>query len=449
MAEIRPQKGPQERFLASSADIAIMGGAAGCGKSVALLMEPLRHVGNQHFGGVIFRRTSPQITNEGALWDEAGKLYPLLGAEARVGDLEYRFPAGASVGFRHLQHEATVYDWQGAQVPFIGFDELTHFSKKQFFYMLSRNRSTCGIRPYVRASCNPDADSWIAGFIGWWIDQDTGLAIQDRAGVLRYFIRINDALLWGDSPEELRAKYGSDVQPKSVTFVPGKLSDNPALMAADPGYLANLMALGAVERARLLDGNWKIRPAAGLYFKRHWCQIVDAVPAAVRFVRYWDLAATEKTEANDPDWTEGILLGRDPATKLYYVADWVRLRASPLKVEEAIKNTASADGVSVAIGIPQDPAQAGKSQAEYLIRQLSGYNVRARIERGEKHVRFSPFSAQCEAGNVKVLRAPWNNALFENLEAFPEGVHDDTADACSGAFGMHQSGDSSVKPLRL
>jgi Terminase large subunit, T4likevirus-type, N-terminal len=265
MEGIRPQAGAQERFLACSADIGIYGGAAGGGKSFGLLMEPLRHIGNEHFGGVIFRRTSPQITNEGALWDEAGKLYPLVGGQARVGDLEYRFASGSSVSFRHLQHEATKFDWQGAQVPFIGFDELTHFTKSQFFYMLSRNRSTCGIRPYIRATCNPDADSWVAEFIGWWIDQETGLPIPERAGVLRYFIRISDALIWGASPEELREKHGADVQPKSVSFIPAKLTDNPELMAADPGYLANLMALGAVERARLLGGNWKIRSAAGLY----------------------------------------------------------------------------------------------------------------------------------------------------------------------------------------
>src|SRR3954466_6097351 len=91
---IGPQSGPQEAFLATPADIAIYGGAAGGGKSFALLLEPLRHVGNKSFGGVIFRRTSPQITNEGALWDEAGELYPLVGGAARVGGLEYRFPLG-------------------------------------------------------------------------------------------------------------------------------------------------------------------------------------------------------------------------------------------------------------------------------------------------------------------------------------------------------------------
>jgi predicted phage terminase large subunit-like protein len=449
MEGIRPQPGAQERFLSSPADIAIYGGAAGGGKSFALLMEPLRHIANKEFGGVIFRRTSPQITNEGGLWDEAGKLYPLIGGDARVGSLEYRFQSEASVSFRHLQHEATKNDWQGAQVPFIGFDELTHFTKSQFFYMLSRNRSTCGVRPYVRATCNPDADSWVAEFIAWWIDPETGQPIPDRAGTIRYFIRVNDAIIWGSSAEELRAAHGAEVAPKSATFVPAKLTDNPALMAADPGYLANLMALPLVERERLLGGNWKIRPAAGLYFKREWCEVVDAVPAGTRFVRYWDLGATEKTAANDPDWSEGIKLGRDPATKIYYLADWRRLRESPHKVEAAILNTASADGHGVVIGVPQDPAQAGKSQAEYLVRQLAGYEARARIERGEKTTRFGPFSAQCEAGNVKILRAPWNNDLFENLEAFPEAVHDDTADACSGAFNLLQTGTATVSALRL
>jgi predicted phage terminase large subunit-like protein len=456
MEGIRPQAGAQERFLASSADIAIYGGAAGGGKSFGLLMEPLRHINNKEFGGVIFRRTSPQITNEGALWDEAGKLYPLVNGDPRDGSLEYHFPSGAAISFRHLQHEATKYDWQGAQIPFIGFDELTHFTKSQFFYLLSRNRSTCGVRPYIRATCNPDADSWVAEFIAWWIDQETGLPIPERAAKVRWFVRVGDAMIWADKPEQLGHHTMVDetgktvpIPPKSVTFIPAKLSDNPALVAADPGYLANLMALPFVERERLLGGNWKIRPAAGLYFKRHWCQVVDAAPAGVRWVRYWDLAATEKTEGNDPDWTEGAKLGRDPVTKLYYLADLRRMRESPKKVEEAIKNTASDDGNSVEIGIPQDPAQAGKAQAAYLVTQLSGYTARARIESGDKITRFGPFSAQCEAGNVKILRGPWNTTLCDNLEAFPEAAHDDTADACSGAFSMLQTGTSSVAPLRM
>jgi len=432
---IKPQPGPQEAFLSSPADVAIYGGAAGGGKSWALLLEPLRHTGVVGFSAVIFRRTTTQVRNPGGLWDESGKIYSLVGGQPVQQPLEWRWKSGALVKFAHLEHESTVYDWQGAQVPLIGFDELTHFTQSQFFYLLSRNRSMCGVRPYVRATCNPDADSWVAEFIAWWLDQDTGLPIPERSGVLRWFVRINDKIIWADSAEELQAAY-ADVQPTSVTFIAAKLSDNQALVKADPGYLGRLMAQNAVDRARLLDGNWKIRPAAGLYFRRAWVEVVDALPAGLDLVRYWDLAATEKTDANDPDHTVGVKLGRDPKTGILYVAHGISMRVSPLKVEQAILNTASADGVAVRIGLPQDPGQAGKAQAQYLVRQLAGFSASTRPERGDKITRFGPFSAQCEAGNVKFLRGPWNEEFFCALEGFPDAVHDDHADGCSGAFGM-------------
>ena len=125
------------------------------------------------------------------------------------------------------------------------------------------------------------------------------------------------------------------------------------------------------------------------------------------------------------------------------------MRGSPNKVEEAIKNTASDAGRSVETGIPPDPAQAGKAQAAYLVGRLSGFTARARVERGETILRFGLFSAQCEAGNVKLIRGPWNTTLCDNLEAFPEAAHDDTADACFGAFNMLQSGTASVQSLRI
>ena len=97
-------------------------------------------------------------------------------------------------------------------------------------------------------------------------------------------------------------------RPISVMFLPAKVFDNPALLQVNPEYLAWLLSLPRLERERLLNGNWKIRPAAGLYFKREWCAVADEVPADLDVVRYWDLAATEKTEFNDPDWTVGIKL---------------------------------------------------------------------------------------------------------------------------------------------
>lgn len=439
VSEIRPQAGPQERFLATSADIAIYGGAAGGGKSWALLLEPLRHVTtNGEFAAVFFRRNTVQVRNPGGLWDESAKLYPLAGGDPVRHLLEWRWPKGGKVKFAHLEHDSTVFDWQGAQIPLICFDELTHFTKSQFFYLLSRNRSMCGVKPYVRGTCNPDADSWVAEFIAWWIDRETGLPIPERSGVLRWFIRVNDAILWGDSPEELRERYGADVEPKSVTFIAAKLSDNQALMKADPSYAANLKAQNAVQRARLMDGNWKIRPAAGLYFRREWVRVIDAAPAGLTWIRFWDLAATEKTDDNDPDWTVGVKLGvkRAPGgvVERIVVADARRLRESPMRVEQAIANTAAADGKGVRVGLFQDPGQAGKAQAASMVRMLAGYMVSAQPISGDKVTLFGPFSAQCEAGNVEFVRGGWNDDVFTALEGFPDAAHDDDADACSGGF---------------
>src|ERR1051326_5737574 len=153
--------------------------------------------------------------------------------------------------------------------------------------MLSRNRSSCRIKPYIRATCNPDADSWVADFLSWWIDQKTGLAIPERAGGLRYYVRVSEKIIWADQPDKLleylprsgeRLPEMERPRPISVTFIPARVFDNPALLRANPDYVSLLQSLPLVQRERFLGGNWKIRPNAGLYFKRGWCTIVDEVP---------------------------------------------------------------------------------------------------------------------------------------------------------------------------
>src|SRR6266850_1093004 len=442
---ISAQPGPQTAFLQAAADICIYGGAAGGGKTVGLILEPLRHVGRvPGFTAVFFRRTTPQITNPGGLWDESQNFYPRLGGTPHLRVQEWRWPRGGKIKFSHLQLATSVYDWQGAQITLICFDELTHFMAHQFFYMLSRNRSTCGVRPYIRATCNPDADSWVAGFLAWWIDPESGLPIPERAGVLRYYIRVAEKLVWADKPEELMRDLprpedlppGIDPpRPISVTFIPAKVFDNPVLLRVNPEYFTWLLSLPLLERERLLSGNWKIRPAAGLYFKRERCAVLDEVPADLDIVRYWDLAATEKTELNDPDWTVGIKLGRD-RNGSYWLLDVMRRRANPGDVERLLLDTAAQDGKRVRIGFGQDPGQAGKSQALHLVRALSSFTVQPAAESGDKLTRFGPFSSQCRAGNVKILRGSWNEDLFRVLEGFPELAHDDEVDACSGALEM-------------
>src|SRR5688572_29009019 len=121
--ELRPQHGPQERFLASPADIAIYGGAAGSGKSFALLLEPLYHVPNSKFRGVIFRRTVPQARLPGGLWDTSGDIYPLAGGASNETHLTWTFPSGAVVKLAGMELETNRFDFQGAQFAYVGWDE--------------------------------------------------------------------------------------------------------------------------------------------------------------------------------------------------------------------------------------------------------------------------------------------------------------------------------------
>src|SRR5260370_18987393 len=258
---ISGQPGPQTEFLQTPADICIYGGGGGGGKTVGLILEPLRHVrGVANFTAVFFRRTMPQITNPGALWDESQNFYPLVGGTPQLGVREWRWPRASKIKFSHLQFDTTVYDWQGAQITLICFDELTHFTAHQFFYMVSRNRSTCGVRPYIRATCNPDADSWVADFLAWWIDADTGLPVPERAGVLRYYSRVSDKIVWADRPEDLMQDLprtedlppGLDsARPISVTFIAATVLDNPALLRVHPHYFSWLLSLPLLARQRL------------------------------------------------------------------------------------------------------------------------------------------------------------------------------------------------------
>lgn len=438
-----PHEGPQARFVETDADIAIYGGQAGGGKTWALLYLATKHIAKPNFGAVIFRRTSPQITNEGGLWDESMALYPLFKAVPKH-TLDWRFPTGANVGFRHLQYETDKLAWQGAQIAYLGFDELTHFSESQFFYLLSRNRSTCGIRPFVRATTNPvPADDpiggWVHRLIDWWIDPSTGLAIPERSGTVRWFIRRQGELIWADEREELINKYGrpdrgpehpeQTARAKSLTFIPAKLSDNPTLNENDPNYRANLLALPDVERQRLAEGNWNVKLQAGLFFKVGKIEIVSTLPVALRYCRAWDLAATDGAG----DWTVGAKLGSD-ADGVFYIADIRRGQWESSYRDLVIRQTSTADGVC-RIRLPQDPGAAGKSEAKRMTMMLAGHDVTSLPVSGDKATRAIGLAAQMNAGNVKMLAGPWNDGLLQRLDLFPtNGVPEDEVDALADAF---------------
>ncbi|QAU22584.1 terminase [Dyella sp. M7H15-1] len=195
-------------------------------------------------------------------------------------------------------------------------------------------------------------------------------------------------------------------------------------------------------------GQYRQRPAPpeGGVIKPDMLEVIDAIPAGnLRWMRGWDLASTV-----DGDYTAGGRLGKLSDGR-FVIADMVRLRCGPDERDTALMNTASRDGRTVRISLPQDPGQAGKTQVLYLTRKLSGYPVTTSPESGDKVTRAEPLAAQINVGNVLMLRGPWNDALINEMRLFPNGAHDDQVDALSRAFsGLLESHDpAQVKPLRM
>lgn len=265
---LKPQAGPQHSFAATDADIAVYGGAAGGGKTWSLLIDPLRWVHLKAFRGVIFRRTYPQIMVSGGLWDESHEVYPLVGGKSVRGVSEWRFPSGATIAFRHLEHEKSKQGWQGSQVEYFGWDELTHFTAGQFFYVaMSRGRARTSVKPYVRASCNPEP-GWVKEFLGPWVDRKFE-GPKAESGEVRAFLRGRTGTIeW--------VPIGTE-DSKTVTFIRARVQDNKILLKRNPEYVAGLKALLPVERARLLDGDWDVRREGLVYGGFEEC-IVERAP---------------------------------------------------------------------------------------------------------------------------------------------------------------------------
>lgn len=435
----QPNPGPQTKFLASTAYEVLYGGAAGGGKSAALVVMPLRWAALKDFNALILRRETTQLDD---LVQKSRGIYPgaVPGAKYRDDKHLWTFPSGARVRFNHCKDLSDAFDYQGQEFQLVGFDELTHFDLPQYLEIISRVRSsTPGLPRYVRATTNPGGrgHEWVFRRWGAWLDPsyeadglqarrdpETGDRLPPaRPGEVLYFQTLPD---------------GSErVVPKgtpgglSRTFIPARLSDNPRLVENDPEYEARLNARDPVRRRQLKDGDWLVKPAAGLYFKQIWMPVVDAAPAEVLArVRYWDLAGSP-----DGDWAIGVRMSRT-REGLYFVEHVERLRGTPGEVRAAVKATAQIDGTGVPLWIEQDPGQAGKDQVASYVKELPGYTVRGRPKRVDKITAAGPVSSQAQAGNVKVVRGHWNKPFFDVLEAFPDGEHDDDVDGLSGAFAI-------------
>jgi predicted phage terminase large subunit-like protein len=426
--DIVAQQGPQQKFLENSANIVLYGGSAGSGKTFAILLECLRNVANPNFSAIVFRRVGTMISAPGGLWDASSSIYPQLGAKAIEHKFLWRFPSGAKIKFQHLEHESNCYDHQGGEYPLIIFDELVHFTKKQFMYLMSRNRSTCGVKPYMRATCNPDSGSWVKEIIDWWIDPDTGLPISERSGVIRWFVVLNEDFIWFDSEAEAREAH-PDIPPISFTFISAMLADNKILMEKDPGYRAKLLALPLIERERLLSGNWLISEQGGI-IKKEWIQLYTELPE-VKY--YWwsiDSAIKEKQES---DFSVAQLWACC-ANGYYLTFSWRGKVPYPILKQKVESLYALYPAREVLI---ED-----KSSGQQLIQDFKAASIMPVIammpgknEASSKIERVNFVSTLFEAGKVFVkANQEWTRDTIDQWCAFPAVRHDDDTDAMSQAL---------------
>jgi hypothetical protein len=270
---------PRQRlFLDLPHREAFYGGAAGGGKSDALLMGALEHVDKPGYAALILRRTFADLKKPKALLDRAYEWLNSTGATYNSQDHAWRFPSGAILSFGYLQNESDIYQYQSAEYAYIAFDELTQFTESQYTYLFSRLRRLegVGIPLRMRSASNPGGigAEWVqARFVpdDWTPHQASEMGVVEKAG---------------------RA------------FVPARLVDNPYLDQA--AYEASLSELDEVTRAQLLAGDWQIRMRGNIYTSWSedyhvitWSQF-HSVFGQRRIPSHW-LGATGMDAGYDPD----------------------------------------------------------------------------------------------------------------------------------------------------
>ncbi len=391
----------QAEFITLPDREALYGGAAGGGKSDALLMCALQFVHVPGYAALLIRQTFADLSKPDALIPRA---HEWLGGTAAVWSeqrKEYRFPSGAVVAFGYLDSPRDHFQYQGAALQTVCFDELTQLREEQYRYLFSRLRRLEGVNiPLrMRSASNPGGTGheWVASRFGLGEYESTGTNDGERR-----------------------------------PFVPAYLEDNPSIDQA--AYRASLMHLDPTTREQLLNGDWRARKP-GSVFRREWFQLIDAdeVPIELRRLRAWDRAATAVKDGNDPDWSAGVLVGEHEGT--YYILDMQRFRGTSRQNEERIQRTALEDGEYTPIRMEQEPGSSGNDTIDHYARRvLMGHDFRGVRPTGSKPERAAIWASAAEQGNVYVVRGPWTAAFLAECEEFPNGGHDDQVDAVSLAI---------------
>lgn len=458
----------------NTTDVILMGGGAGGGKSRICLTKNLDGIKQKEFRCVILRRYEPELKKGGALIDESKQIYTdFTKIPYKSQQKVWEFPSGAEISFGAISCDDDLGSWQGSQFTRIMVDEAADkWTEKQILFLQSRMRTAGSkIHPQLLLTCNPDINSFLKNWVDFCLDPDTGVPMEGTENRVRWFCVEDNKAKWADSPEECYELYGRDknliyahkmseeqlnsfsveekkrlFMPKSFRFVPTNVFDNPYLLPPkNNSYLASLLSQPYVNQLKYLHGSWTAREEGSMYFNREWTPIVELPPSIVTGrVRAWDFASEEKTKTNNPDWTVGVKMSRDKYG-MYYIEDVVRLQVTTDKVLKKVVETAHADGVGECdVCIPLDPAASGKTAIHFYRKVMAENGVPTKVApttagKG-KLTRFLPFCSMAESGSIKIVKGDWNEAFFNELEAFSGDLKvqrtqkDDQVDATSDSF---------------
>jgi len=416
----------QEAFLMQDAYEVFYGGAAGGGKTAALLMSALQYADVPGYHALLLRPSLAELALPGNLIDLSHTWLAQTKAVWNGEVKQWRFPGrsrngadGATLTFGYLADDNDVARYAGSSFSYLGFDELTRFPEQHYRRMQRVLRQPTGMQ--------------------------RGPAAADGTCLADVPARVRSASNPGLAHHEwVRARFvDPQTRPDGVVYLPSRMADNPHLDQA--AYTATLTHLPTAERERLLNGNWEI-PNDGELFKREWFPIVGPanVPPGTFAVRYWDLAATEPSAGNpDPDWTVGLRLDLCPIAGDYYITDIIRERKAAGAIEQLVAATAHSDGPEVEIVIEQEGGASGKAVSDRFIRHvLRGYTCRSDRPSGAKDVRARPVAAAAENGLLRLVRGPHTSAFLDEITAFPHAKHDDCVDALAGAHAQLSSSTS-------
>ena len=407
----------QAAFLLLMCREAFFGGACAGGKTVGMLAASLQFVDVPHYNALIIRDTYKNLAMPDSIMDLAHQWLGPTDAHWNEEKKRWTFPSGATLTFGFLDRPKDHFNYQSAQFKFVGIDECVAIRENQALYLFSRMRKTlksdvCNVPIRFRCASNPPAREQIAR--GRWVKD-------------RYV-----------DPRTRKA---------DTIFIPAKMTDNCYLDIED--YRKSLSNLDIVTRHQLEDGDWEIREA-GMMFDRSWFEMVDVPPIEAMRVRYWDLAATDALKSGqNPAYTAGFKMSKTK-NGIYYVENIIRFRKDPLYVQKMVRQTADMDTTKVPIWMEQEPGSSGKFTIDTFRRNvLPEFIFQGNRVSGSKAERAQPFSSQCEAGNVRVVKGRWNRDFFEEIEEFPNGAYKDQVDSGSGAYNKLAVGANNVRIRRV